>query len=254
MRETTSRMIFVAVSAWLSLCLLLIGWLPELDQSFRPIWLISGLVGVVSAVGLSELIKTDIRAQERLIKEYRHAALTDSLTGLANRQALDTALRKALHEFSPQRNPLSLIMVDIDSFKAFNDRWGHQAGDMALKTVSNVAVKFFSGHGCVARYGGEEFAIAVPSMSLKETFKLAEEFRQRVSEAECVFLGKSLKVTVSAGVAEARDREDPDSLVRRADAALYEAKRSGRNRIQASCVVEETTVPVEKAQPELSLT
>ena len=229
MRETSSRMVFVAVSAWLSVCLLLIGWLPELDQSFRAIWLVSGLVGLVSSVGLSELIKTDIRAQEKLLSEYRHAAMTDGLTGLANRQAFDTALRNALPEFTPQRNPLSLIMLDIDNFKAFNDRWGHQAGDAALKVVSNAAMEFFRDRGCVARYGGEEFAIAIPSMTLSETLKLAEEFRRRVSEAECLFLTERLHVTVSMGVAEATLEEDPDSLVRRADQALYAAKRNGRN-------------------------
>ncbi len=229
MRETSSRMIFVAVSAWLSVCLLLIGWMPELDHTFRTIWLISGLVGLVSSVGLSELIKTDIRSQEKLLSEYRHAAMTDGLTGLANRQAFDTALRNALPEFTPQRNPLSLILIDIDNFKSFNDRWGHQAGDAALKVVSNAAMTFFSDRGCVARYGGEEFAIAVPSMSLVESLKLAEEFRRKVSESECIFLAERLKVTISIGVAEATAAEDPDSLVRRADEALYAAKRNGRN-------------------------
>lgn len=234
MRETTSRMMFVAVSAWLSLCLLLLGWMPELDYSLRPIWLISGLLGLASSVGLSQLIKKDIGIQEKLITQYRHAALTDSLTGLANRQALDNALRDALHEFIPHRNPLSLILIDIDHFKHFNDKWGHQAGDAALKTVSRTAAAFFSGIGCVARYGGEEFAIAVPSVSLKEASKLAEEFRKFVGLTDCEYKGQQLKVTVSVGVAELKAKETADDLLHRADKALYGAKHSGRNCIQVS--------------------
>ncbi len=248
MRETSSRTVFVAVSAWLSVCLLLIGWMPELNETFRSIWLFSGLVGLISSVGLSELIKTDIRSQEKLLSEYRHAAMTDGLTGLANRQAFDKALRGALPKFTPHRNPLSLIMIDIDNFKVFNDRWGHQAGDAALKVVSNAAMTFFSDRGCVARYGGEEFAIAVPSMSLVETLKLAEEFRQQVSETDCFYLTERLKVTISVGVAEAISEEDPDSLIRRADQALYAAKRNGRNCTRAS-----DTRPVKESSPELSL-
>ncbi|WP_417850449.1 GGDEF domain-containing protein [Thalassoglobus sp.] len=253
MRETTSRMIFVAVSAWLSICLLLAGWMPELDSTFRPLWLISGLVGLVSSVGLSELIKADIRAQERLLKEYRQAAMTDGLTGLANRQALENALKNALHEFSPQRNPLSLIMIDIDNFKAFNDQWGHQAGDAALKTVSNAAVEYFSGKGCVARYGGEEFAIAMPSMSLRESIKLAEGFREYVSRIGCKINDKSSSVTISVGVAEAKDREAPDELVLRADQALYAAKRNGRNCIHVSENSETQSAILEQTLTELSL-
>lgn len=238
MRETTSRMIFVAVSAWLSLCLLIVGWMPELDYSFRPIWMISGLIGLASSVGLNQLIKKDIYIQEKLITKYRNAAMTDSLTGLANRQALENALRDALHEFIPNRNPLSLIMIDIDHFKQFNDKWGHQAGDAALKTVSRAAAAFFSGIGCVARYGGEEFAIAVPSVSLKEAYKLAEEFRRFVDVMECEFLDRKLQVTISVGVAELKAKETPDDLVRRADQALYDAKRQGRNCTLANGVVE----------------
>lgn len=234
MRETQSRMIFVAVSAWLSLCLLIVGWMPDLDYSFRPIWMISGLIGLASSVGLNQLIKKDISVQEKLITQYRRAAMTDSLTGLANRQALDNALREAVHEFVPHRNPLSLILIDIDFFKKFNDKWGHQAGDAALKTVSRTAAAFFSGIGCVARFGGEEFAIAVPSVSLKEASKLAEEFRKFVGMTECEFMGQNLKMTVSVGVAELKTKENADDLIRRADEALYAAKRNGRNCIQIS--------------------
>lgn len=253
MRETTSRMTFVAVTAWLSLCLLLAGWMPVLDESLRPLWVLSGLAGLVSSIGLSQLIKTDILSQEKLLTQYREAAMTDSLTGLANRQALDNALRNALGSFVPQRNPLSLIMIDIDHFKAFNDKWGHQAGDAAIRTVSNAAVQFFAGKGCVARYGGEEFAIAVPSVTLKETVKLAEEFRKYVCLTECIFMEHRFHVTVSVGVAEARGKESPDLLVRRADEALYLAKRNGRNCTRASMnsALSETT---ESLLAELSIT
>lgn len=246
-------MIFVAVSAWLSLCLLLIGWLPELDQTFRPVWLISGLIGLISAVGLSELIKVDISTQNRLLSEYRNAALTDGLTGLANRQALESALRNSMAAFSPQRNPLSLIMLDIDNFKAFNDRWGHEAGDVALKAVSQAAHDFFVSRGCVARYGGEEFAVALPSMHRRESLKLADEFRKCVSELDCKFRNETLKITISAGVAEAKEKESLDDFVRRADEALYAAKRSGRNCTRLSEHSEASESPAERVAPNFTL-
>ena len=229
MRETTSRMVFVAVVGWMSVCLLIASWYPELSNELRILWMISGVTGLVSAVGLSEVIKTDVKSQERLLHEYMQAASMDGLTGLANRQALDRALKSALEGFDSRRNPLTLAMFDIDHFKSINDTHGHQAGDEVLRFVANAAVEYFTGKACVARYGGEEFAIVIPGMRLRNAFVMVDEFRQAIAKSTCRFRDKSLQVTISAGVTEAKNGENSDQVLHRSDLGLYTAKNMGRN-------------------------
>lgn len=229
MRETSSRMLFVGVCAWISLCLLFAGWFPDVQGQLSAVWQLSGLTGLVSAVGLAEVIKADIRKQEQLLHEYMQAAMTDGLTGLANRQAFDKALRSAFSEFSSGHPPLSIVILDIDHFKTFNDRWGHQAGDEILQAVARTAIDFFHHRGCVARYGGEEFAVVLPGTDLAEAFRLADRFRGRIKDLSCAYRTTSLHITVSLGVAELQTSENPEELIRRADTALYTAKRMGRD-------------------------
>lgn len=222
-------MLFVAVIGWVSVCLLLASWFPDLSDELRILWMISGVTGLVSAIGLSEVIKADVRVQEKLLHEYMQAASMDGLTGLANRQALDRALASALSGFDDRRNPLTVIMFDIDHFKSVNDRFGHQAGDEVLRSISQLAIRHFSGHGCVARYGGEEFAIVLPGVKLKEAFHLAEKFRKAAEKLVCHFRAQALHVTISAGVTEAKNGENSDQVLHRSDLGLYTAKNMGRN-------------------------
>lgn len=245
MRGTSSRMILVGICAWISMCLLIAGWLPEINDSVSSIWLLSGLMGLVSAVGLAEAIKSDTRQQEMLLSEYMQAAMTDGLTGLANRQALDRSLTAALKNFDPSRNRLSLVMIDIDHFKSFNDQHGHQAGDAVLRFMSGRMSEFFHGKGYPARYGGEEFAVMIPGAGIRDADRLAEAFRQVMKEGTCEFRDQSFRITISAGVTEARAEDTPDSLLRRADLALYAAKKMGRD-----CIwVADDNVPQIGAQP-----
>lgn len=230
-RAMNSRFILVGICAWISSCLLVAGWLPELSGNLQSIWLISGLLGLVSAVGLAETIKADMRVQEDLLNEYMHAAMTDGLTGLANRQALDRMLTTLLREPDNRRGPLSMIMIDIDRFKAFNDQYGHQAGDAVLRTVSRKMQEFFGGKAMVARYGGEEFCIVLPSCILKDANHLAESCRLTLRELECEFRERRFRITISCGVTEANALDTPDSLTQRADMALYTAKKMGRDMI-----------------------
>jgi len=230
-RAMNSRFVLVGICAWISSCLLVAGWLPELSGNLQSVWLMSGLLGLVSAVGLAETIKADIRVQEDLLNEYMHAAMTDGLTGLANRQALDRMLTTLLREPESRRGPLSMIMIDIDRFKAFNDEFGHQAGDAVLRTVSRKMQEFFGGKAMVARYGGEEFCIVLPSCILKDANHLAESCRLMMRQVECEFREQRFRITISCGVTEANSLDTPDSLTQRADMALYTAKKMGRDMI-----------------------
>jgi len=241
MRAMNSRFILVGICAWISACLLVAGWLPELSGNLQAIWLLSGLLGLVSAVGFAETIKSDVRIQENLLNEYMHAAMTDGLTGLANRHALDRMLTTLLREPTTRKSPLSMIMIDIDHFKAFNDQYGHQAGDAVLRTVSRRMHEFFNGKGMVARYGGEEFGVILPNSHIQDADRLAEECRLIIKETGCEFRERRFSVTISCGVTEVNETDTPDSLTQRADMALYSAKKMGRDMIWVASA--EATLP-----------
>ncbi|SFJ47697.1 GGDEF domain-containing protein [Planctomicrobium piriforme] len=231
MRAMHSRFVLVGICAWISVCLLVAGWMPDWSGNLHTLWLISGLMGLVSAVGLAETIKSDVRLQENLLNEYMHAALTDALTGLANRHSLDRMLSTMLKESAGRRAPVSMIMIDIDHFKAFNDQWGHQAGDAVLRCVSKKMSEFFGNKAFVARYGGEEFAVVLPTCRLRDAEELAENCRETVKLTTCEFRERTFRITISCGITEANSSDTADSLTQRADMALYTAKRMGRDMI-----------------------
>ena len=168
------------------------------------------------------------------IDHLRHEATVDHLTKLANRKLFDLALRQAQHEADENKSPLSLLMVDIDFFKAFNDTHGHQMGDQVLKLVGHVLRDCVRDTDTAARYGGEEFAVVIPGASLDVALEKAEMIRTQVAGRKVAnrrtgtVLGQ---VTLSVGVAIYEPGETLNSFVHRADEALYQAKRSGRNRV-----------------------
>lgn len=157
-------------------------------------------------------------------------ATEDSLTGVANRRALETGLQREWQRCLDRRAPISLLMIDVDHFKQYNDRHGHQAGDLVLK---EVAVRLSAGlepqREMLARYGGEEFCLVLPGVVLDLALQRAEKLRKSFEVAGSL-------VTVSIGVASRVPREDdsPQALLRTADQLLYEAKRRGRNRVEAA--------------------
>ncbi len=154
-----------------------------------------------------------------------HAVVTDSLTGLRNHRAFHESLLSLVQMAERSGQPLSLIMLDIDHFKQFNDRFGHPAGDELLRQVATVLRQSARAYDVVARYGGEEFAILLPNTDLQEAVAVAERLRQQVAAIQ----NPHATVTASFGVATHRRGQAPATLLYEADAALYRAKRSGRN-------------------------
>jgi diguanylate cyclase len=174
----------------------------------------------------------DLRS--RLARAERNAS-TDSLTGIANRRGFSELLHGAVAEAARRREALSLLMIDIDHFKAFNDRYGHHVGDHVLRLVATALASLPGGAKAASRFGGEEFAVILPNVAIDNALALAERTRAALAERRFIMRGSGetlSQITISIGVAELRSREHTESLVRRADAALYRAKRSGRN-----CVV-----------------
>lgn len=174
-------------------------------------------------------------------------AKTDGLTGLANRRTFDAALPREYRD----RQKISVIMIDVDNFKGFNDRLGHQAGDLCLKRVARTIAGATAGTSALAaRYGGEEFSIILPDTDERAAFELAEAIRLKV---QALAIGNPASdsgyVSVSLGIASRTSHTENEArLVREADRALYEAKRQGRNR----CVVAAPSIPQGVASPPLS--
>lgn len=176
----------------------------------------------------------EMDGMRRTLRQVRAEAMTDSLTGLANRKLFDETLRSRLREAHAERTPLCLLICDIDHFKRFNDTWGHQTGDQIIRFVATTLQRFAPPGGLAARYGGEEFALVMPRMALGASRDLAERIRQMIESKTLVrkSTGEDLgRITVSSGIALARHEETPTDIIERADACLYVSKRSGRNRV-----------------------
>lgn len=164
----------------------------------------------------------------------RREAMTDGLTGIANRKAFDQQLAGAAQEAARNGRPLSLLFVDIDHFKAFNDTHGHLVGDHVLRLVAKVLTECIKGRDTAARFGGEEFAIILPNTGIDNALTVADQVRIAVGSRQIVNRSRSSSygsVTLSVGVAQYRSGEPLWDLMRRADGALYTAKRTGRNRV-----------------------
>ncbi|MGE0745484.1 MAG: GGDEF domain-containing protein [Rhodospirillales bacterium] len=164
----------------------------------------------------------------------RTQALTDPLTAIGNRLAFERALAAAAAEAREANEPLSLVMLDLDHFKRINDSYGHPIGDLVLKLVGHTLTKSIKGADTAARYGGEEFAVILPNTARDNAVTVAEQIRLAVANKKIVRKGSGQEigpVTLSLGVAQYRSHEPLTELVARADAALYTAKQTGRNRV-----------------------
>ncbi len=166
----------------------------------------------------------------------RQEATTDALTGIANRKAFDARLRRAVRQARTEPFAISVMLFDIDHFKAFNDAYGHRTGDLVLRLVARVLADNVKGRDCAARYGGEEFGVILTNAELNAALVVARQISGVISGVRLVEDTQHgpCRITVSAGVAQYRPGEPIADLVERADQALYEAKRNGRNQVCAA--------------------
>ena len=178
--------------------------------------------------------KREINELQENLEAVRTESLTDPLTQLANRKFFDTTLEKSIEHAFASKEPLSLLLTDIDHFKAFNDNFGHLTGDQVLRLVGMSVKHNVKGKDTAARYGGEEFAIILPSTVLRAAITVAEHIRRAVMAKELMkrSTGEHLgRITISVGVATLNPGDNAQSIIERADACLYAAKRNGRNRV-----------------------
>ncbi|MDB5619044.1 MAG: hypothetical protein JWQ24_3282 [Tardiphaga sp.] len=178
--------------------------------------------------------KSEVSNLQRSLEAIRAESLTDPLTGLGNRKYFDRALASAIDVSHRQNEPLSFLMLDIDHFKSFNDNYGHLTGDQVLRLVGQSLKQTIKGADITARYGGEEFAVVLPNTPLRQALTVADHIRRAVMSKELKkkSTGEILgRVTVSIGVSLLQPGDEMESLIGRADACLYAAKRNGRNRV-----------------------
>jgi len=197
------------------------GYLSKLIEK-STIEIISEIASPIIAMGINKAL---------LHKEMEDLSRRDGLTKLYLHRVFQEKILEEFARAKRYKTTFSLIMIDIDHFKNFNDNYGHLIGDTVLATIANIIKENIEEPSFAARYGGEEFAIVCPNLKLDEAFELAEKIRKKVENEKIKIEDNFVNVTISAGVAQfSEGMISKDEIIKLADDALYKAKNSGRNR------------------------
>jgi diguanylate cyclase len=186
---------------------------------------------LVAARRLVSEHESRIRQLEQELEAMSGQVREDQLTRTLNRRGLDEAWAAEAARAERQQSPLCLSVLDLDNFKHLNDRLGHQAGDRALVHLADVVRQALRPSDIIARYGGEEFVVLLPHTPADEAVSVMVRLQRELTRHYFMHNQERILITFSAGVAERREAETRDDLLKRADAALYEAKRTGKNRV-----------------------
>lgn len=180
-------------------------------------------------------------------------ATVDMMTRLRIHHYFQTRLKEELEKSRRTNNPLCLFITDIDHFKDFNDTYGHQTGDLVLKKVADIVAQSVRTNDVPARYGGEEFAIILPNTQMQEALEVAERVRYSVADHTLEHEGDTLRVTISVGVSifDPQNDKTNNELIEKADKALYQSKKLGRNRVELFSPSEHKDNPTEIDDPSL---
>jgi len=201
-------------------------------------WLIGSLTLLLCGINVALVVflARELRRRGRAEQQLAILATTDALTGLCNRRGFDEAIGREWSRCERSREPVALLLIDVDHFKAYNDEYGHQLGDQVLSMIARrIAASVQRPCDVSARYGGEEFAVLLPGESVTGALHVAEQIRVDVLSLRSSEAGGDVVPTVSIGAASMlAGAGSPCDLIRFADAALYDAKRKGRNRIEAA--------------------
>lgn len=232
--STSRRMFFVAVTAWMSLCLFVAGFFPNFGPLLSKTWLVTGAIGMVASFGMANSLSIEAQLNASTLREYELRSLTDPLTNLANRRGFDLQLNDVIsyerkHRPTKERS-IFLALIDVDNFKEINDEHGHPMGDRMLEFVAQSIYEMVPEQSVACRIGGDEFAViyvdAPPELvawSLKN-IKIAIDH-------ETVSRDDLIHTTISIGLTNLQTHDDYDVLMERADEALYKTKQAGRNKI-----------------------
>jgi diguanylate cyclase (GGDEF)-like protein len=211
--------------------------IDALSTRYRRLIILAALFTLALAAALATRLARPVAQIVGDVARLSRQAQTDGLTGLANRRLLAERLEDELDRATRNGTSVSLVMADIDNFKQINDSLGHQAGDEVLRAFAAALDRSVRETDLAARYGGEEFVVVLPGARLVNAVRAAEQMRKTASELEVPDRnGEVARFTVSFGVAEFPTYANAESLIAAADAALYQAKRGGKNRVAASTV------------------
>jgi diguanylate cyclase len=174
-------------------------------------------------------MESETEKLRKCVEEERSKAYTDALTKIPNRMAFDERITHEHRRWQRYNNKLTLCLIDIDKFKNVNDTYGHKAGDIVLQTVAGKCNSKVRGSDFFCRYGGEEFALILPETDISAAITVAESLRESIEGCSFQYGDKTVKITISCGLAEFKGKDNLDTIFKRADKALYKAKNSGRN-------------------------
>lgn len=227
---------FLATAFFMLLRIVLTFNDPEARGNFMgPSSLQSLVTLVLLSIVLLWNLSIILMASERLENRLLGMAHSDALTAVLNRAGFDTLARRLLRRCQRDHRPASVLMMDLDHFKTVNDRYGHEAGDHLLRAFIDAVRPAIRAGDLASRYGGDEFCILLPGADLDEAQTIAERIRERFERVRLAHDAREVAATVSIGVAEVEGpAETLDSVIGRADVALYTAKRTGRNRVCAA--------------------
>jgi len=203
------------------------GQRVRVDVKIRPLYVNEDIVGaaeVFSSAELSDLSEAGLKAMERL-------ALYDQLTQLPNRRYIDTFLDNQMRDFQTLGIPFGLLMLDLDFFKKVNDTYGHDVGDLVLRMVAGTVQSAIRKNDFVGRWGGEEFVAILRGVTQQELQMVAEKICKIVAQAGLTHNDESIQVTISIGATMMLPQDNINTLIQRADHALYTSKHEGRNRV-----------------------
>ncbi|KQC08276.1 MAG: hypothetical protein APR54_04810 [Candidatus Cloacimonas sp. SDB] len=207
-----------------------------LHQRLKLYWLLNIIsIGIIIFITFlfivtrKKLKSRYIQRQEEINNQLRELAQTDHLTNLANRRGMLEKIQYEKYRFERSKNPFAIIMCDIDSFKTVNDKFGHECGDFVLSSISNLFISLLRKQDLVGRWGGEEFIMLLPETDLENGRLLAEKIRKRVNENAFYYKGSYINITITLGVAVFDEITDIKKTIQKADEALYEGKRRGKN-------------------------
>ncbi len=224
--------------------------IDSLSERYRRFVFLAAAITLALAAVLANRLARPLAQVVGDVARLRRQAHTDALTGLANRRELTLRLSDELERAARNATSLSFVICDIDDFKVINDGHGHQIGDEVIKAVASVLAGSVRETDLPVRFGGEEFVIVLPGARLANSRRTADAIRKAVEELEIpVSRGEPIRVTASFGVAEFPTYATPESLLAAADAALYQAKRAGKNRVATSTVHGESDGPDTAAEP-----
>lgn len=173
---------------------------------------------------------------EEHINELKKRAMIDSLTEVANRYYLTQHIESSFEEFRRYNSPFGILFFDIDDFKMFNDSYGHDIGDKVLKLVSRTVSRNLRPFDLFGRWGGEEFLAVIRNCDAQSVLQIAERFKNLIRKTHVRSSGATLNITVSVGATIVQEKDTPGSIIKRADALMYEGKRKGKDQVSSDLI------------------